>query len=83
MKKMVMTLLVVIVIVGAFTFGALNYHFILMDSSIKLLKKVDLTFENTFVDARGSKRYKLYTNPALIKAGVKDLIEEKSVTIGK
>jgi hypothetical protein len=44
---------------------------------------VDLTFENTFVDARGNKKYKLYTNPALIKAGVKDLIEENSVTIGK
>jgi hypothetical protein len=54
-----------------------------MDSSIKLLKKADLTFDNTFVDARGAKKYKLYLNPALAEAGVNDLFEDKSITIGK
>jgi hypothetical protein len=54
-----------------------------MDSSIKVLKKADLTFDNTFVDARGAKKYKLYLNPALAKAGVKDLFKDESVTIGK
>ena len=74
---------IIAVIVAALTFGILNYPFILMDSSIKLLKKTDLTFNNTFVDARGAKKYKLYLNPALAEAGVRDLFEDESITIGK
>ena len=79
MKKIV----IVVVILAALTFGILNYHFILMDSSVKLLKKTDLTFKNTFVDARGGEKYKLFLNPALVKAGIRDLFEDESVTIGK
>lgn len=74
MKKM----LIVLVIGGALVFGALSYHFILTDKSIKVLKKADLTFDNTFVDARGAKKIKLYLNPALMKAGVKNLLEDVS-----
>jgi hypothetical protein len=74
---------VVLVIVAALAFGGLNYHFILLDSNIKILKKVDLTFKDTFVNARGSKKYKLLLNPALVKAGVKDLYEREGITIGK
>ena len=74
---------IIAVIFAALTFGILNYHFILMDSSIKLLKKADLAFDNTFVDARGAKKYKLFLNPALAKAGVKDLFEDESITIRK
>ncbi|MBW2631988.1 MAG: hypothetical protein JRC90_09585 [Deltaproteobacteria bacterium] len=72
MKK----ILIVLIIGCGFVFGALNYHFILTDKSIKVLKKVDLTFDNTFVDARGAKKIKLYFNPALVKAGVKDLLKD-------
>ncbi len=74
---------IIAVILAALTFGALNYHFILMDSSIKLLKKTDLTFASTFVDGRGAKKYKLYLDPALAKAGIKDLFEDESIKIGK
>lgn len=74
---------IIAVVLAALTFGVLNYHFILMDRSIKILKKTDLTFDNTFVDARGAKKYKLYLNPALVKAGVKDLFEDESITIDK
>lgn len=75
---------ILIIIAGALlTFGALNYHFILMDSSIKILKKADLTFADTIVDARGSRKYKLYINPSLVKAGIKDLFKDESITIGK
>ncbi|MEA1970895.1 MAG: hypothetical protein U9N37_04660 [Thermodesulfobacteriota bacterium] len=56
MKK----ILIVLVIGVSLAFGALNYHFILTDKSIKVLKKVGLTLENTFVDARGTKKIKLY-----------------------
>jgi hypothetical protein len=79
MKKIAL----LVVIVAALAFGALNYHFILLDSNIKILKKVDLTFKDTFVNARGSKKYKLLLNPSLVKAGVKDLYEREGITIGK
>ena len=79
MKK----ILVILVIAGALVYGALNYHFILLDTSIKVLKKADLTFDNTFVDARGAKKLKLYLNPSLVKAGVKDLFKDESITIGE
>jgi len=72
MKK----ILIVLVIGGGLVFGALNYHFILTNKSIKVLKKVDLIFDSTFVDARGAKKIKLYLNPALVKAGVKDLLKD-------
>ena len=48
MKKAVLILVVTVALI----FTALNYHFILMDKNVKILKKVKLTFHNTFVDAR-------------------------------
>ena len=71
MKKLV----VLAIIAAALVFGALNFHFIITDSGFKILKKTDLTFEHTFVDARGFKAHKLLTNPALVKAGIKDAIK--------
>ena len=79
MKKVAVALL----IVAALVLGALNYHFILLDSNLKILKKVDYTFKDTFVDARGSKKYKLLLKPALVQAGVKDLYKREGITIGK
>jgi hypothetical protein len=79
MKKLAVAFL----IVAALVFGTLNYHFILLDSNIKILKKVNYTFKDTFVDARGSKKYKLLLNPALVKAGVTDLYKREGISIGK
>ena len=79
MKKAI----ILIATAGALTFGALNYHFILMDSSFKILKKVEMTFDDTFVDARGTNRLKLYMKPALVRAGIKDLFQDESITIKK
>ena len=79
MKKVAVALL----IAAALVFGTLNYHFILLDSNLKILKKVNYTFKDTFVNARGSKKYKLLLHPALVKAGVKDLYEREGITIGK
>ncbi len=70
MKKV----LLILVIIGAFVYTALNYHFIIMDKNVKILKKVELTFTNTFVDARGAKRLKLFLNPSLVKAGIKNAL---------
>ena len=71
MKK----LLILIIVVGAIIFGSLNYHFILSDNGPKILKKTELTFKYTYVDARGFKKHKLLTIPALLKAGLKDVID--------
>ena len=79
MKKVAVALLVF----AAVVFGTLNYHFILLDSNLRILKKVNYTFKDTFVDARGSKKYKLLLNPALVKAGVRDLYKREGITIGK
>jgi len=49
----------------------------------KGIKKADLTFENTFVDARGAKKCELFLNPALAEAGVKDLSKDESITVRK
>lgn len=79
MKKYVIALIVI----AAFVAGALNFHFIYLGSSIKILKKTGMTFEDTFVDARGAKKIKLLLKPALVKAGIKDLFKDDSITIGK
>ena len=72
-----------LIIVAAGVYGVLNYHFILMDSSFKILKKTQMTLDDTFIDARGSKKSELFLNPALLKAGARDLVADDSVTIGK
>ena len=66
--------LLILVVTVALIFTALNYHFILMDKNVKILKKVKLTFNDTFVDARGAKKIKLFLNPSLVKAGIKNAI---------
>ena len=40
-------LIVIAVVLGLVTFGALNYHFIVVDGGLKMLKKSDMTLENT------------------------------------
>jgi len=72
MKK----LLVLLIVAGALAFGVLNYHFILMDKGVKVLKKVDLTFQDSIVDARGGKKINLLLKPSLVKAGIKDVIDK-------
>jgi hypothetical protein len=67
--------ILILVIAAALLLGALNFHFILTDSGPRVLKKTALTFDHTFVDARGRKKHKLLTTPALVKAGIQDLFE--------
>ena len=76
MKK---NILIILIILGGLAFGAFNYHFILLDSKLKVLKKTEPTLEYTFVDARGTKKFKLLFIPALLSAGYKDLLEQRTV----
>jgi len=78
MKK----LLVLLIFTGAaLAYGVLSYHFILMDKGVKVLKKVELTYQDTFVDARGGNKFKLLLNPSLVKAGIKDVIDKAGQSI--
>jgi hypothetical protein len=76
-------LIAVVVLAALCLFGALNYHVILFDDEIKILRKVDLTFTDTVVDARGMNRFKLVTRPNLVRAGIVEFIEGDAVTIRK
>ena len=73
MKK----LFIVCIIAAALVSVAMNFHFIYTGNRVKILKKADLTFEDTFVDARGAKKLKLYMKPSLVKAGIKDVLENQ------
>ncbi len=72
MKKIVIGL----TILAAAGYGLLNYHFVLLDSSLKILKKTNPAYENTFVDARGIKKLELALKPDLIEAGINDLMRD-------
>jgi len=54
----------------------LSYHFILLDDTVKILKKTNVRYENTFVDARGAKKLKMFLEPDLIEAGINDVIKQ-------
>lgn len=75
--------MLLLLIVAGIVYGALSYHFILTDNSIKVLKKTELTFDDTVVDARGARRAQLYLNPSLVKAGIRNLFNDDGVTIKK
>ena len=79
MKKIVIGL----TILAAAGFGLLSYHFVLLDSSMKILKKTNLAYEDTFVDARGAKKFELVLKPALISAGINDVIGDVNKSMKK
>lgn len=72
MKK----LLLALVIAATAGYGLLNYHFILLDDSFKILKKTGVRYENTFIDARGTKKLDILLMPDLVAAGINDMLEE-------
>lgn len=79
MKKSIVGL----VIAAAAGYGLLSYHFILLDGSLKILKKTSIRYENTFVDARGAKKVELALNQELIAAGIKTILGEVEGAVKK
>jgi len=77
MKKII----VMLVIAAAAGYGVLSYHFVLFDDSLKILKKTNIQYENTFVDARGAKKLELALKPDLISAGINDLMHQADKSI--
>lgn len=79
MKKIILVLIILV----AAGYGLLSYHFVLLDSSLKILKKTNISYENTFVDARGAKKLEIALKPDLISAGINDVIGEVGKSIEK
>ncbi len=79
MKKII----VMLVIAAAAGYGLLSYHFVLFDSSLKILKKTDVRYENTLVDARGTKKLELAMKPDLIAAGITDVVNQVDQSVKK
>ena len=77
MKKVVFMLIIAFVA----GYGLLNYHYILLDDSFKIIKKTGVRYENTFVDARGAKKMEILLKPDLVEAGIKDVIKQVDTTI--
>lgn len=71
MKKMTGLILLVGLVWALF-----NFHFILFDTRLRVLAKSRFTLDNTFVDARGVKKIRLFLNPELAGAGIKDLMKD-------
>lgn len=79
MKKIILML----VIAGAAGYGVLSYHFVLFDKTFKIIRKTGVRYENTFVDARGTKKLKLALKPDLIAAGINDVIAQVDGAVKK
>jgi len=71
MKKLIVLVGVVVALTGL----ALNVHVVQLDDNIKFLKKTNMTFTDTYVDARGFNKIKILSKPALLEAGIKELME--------
>lgn len=76
-------IIVGLLILAAAGYGVLSYHFVLLDSSMKILKKTSPAYENTFVDARGTKKLELAMKPDLIAAGINDVIGDVNKSVKK
>jgi len=62
-------------VLAGLAWSLLQFHFILLDSRIKILAKAEPTLAQTFVDARGAKKMRLLLDPDLVKAGIKDILK--------
>lgn len=71
MKKVVC-----IAILLGLVWSLFRFHFILFDSRIEVLTKSNMTLDQTFIDARGAKKVRLFLDPVLLDAGIRDLLKE-------
>ena len=76
-------LFVVVLIVAAIAaYAAFQYHFILIDDGVRVLKKTKPTLDYTFVDGRGViNQAKILTNPTLVQAGIQNVLSGDGATI--
>jgi hypothetical protein len=72
----------VLILLGVASYVALQYHFILIDDGLKILKKTEPAMEYTFVDGRGTiNKARILVNPTLIQAGIQNIFSGEGITI--
>ena len=67
------------VILGAALYFLLSYHFIVIGRGVKLLKKSELTLENTFYSTKGKRMETILAVDALRRDGIGDLLVERGM----
>ncbi len=72
--KLIITLISMTII--TLLFLALNFHVIEFEQEYKFLRKTKMTFEDTYVDARGLNKFNLLRKPALVEAGMQHLLNQ-------
>ena len=75
-RWLIMHKMIGLLLLAGLVWAVFNFHFILFDTQLKILTKSRFTLDNTFVDARGAKKVRLFLNPELARAGFKDLLKD-------
>jgi len=75
-RWLIMHKMIGLLLLAGLVWAVFNFHFILFDTQLKILTKSRFTLDNTFVDARGAKKIRLFLNPELAAAGFKDLLKD-------
>lgn len=68
-----------IAIICAIGYVFLGYHYIIVDKSVKMLKKSELTLKYTFFNTDGKKPEKVMSIPELWDDGIGELLMEEGV----
>ena len=66
--------IVVIALIVAVLYALLGYHFILVDSSIKILKKTNLSLKYTIFSTKGKRIETVLSIPELWEDGIGELL---------
>ena len=71
--------ILIIAILCAIGYAFLGYHYIIIDKSVKMLKKSELTLKYTFFNTDGKEPEKVMSVPELWEDGIGELLMEEGV----
>ena len=66
--------IITIAVIAAVLYLLLGYHYILIDHSVKMLKKSSFTLQYTFFNTKGKEAGKILSIPELWDDGIGDLL---------
>lgn len=66
--------IIIIAVIAAVLYLLLGYHYIIIDSSVKMLKKANFTLEYTFFNTMGKEVEKILSIPELWNDGMGELL---------
>ena len=67
---------VIVIVLGGILYGLLSYHFIIINSSVKVLKKSELTLKYTIFNAKGKTNSQILKIEELWEDGIADILVE-------